>query len=90
MVVKCSSSSGNSKDVKSYRNQIENSLVISSGSMSDVRHVTCPKVHLPENFELPRCWIYLYCFLFNIGKKNIELKVYRRNSFSINSPVDAY
>ena len=30
------SSSGNSKDVKSYRNRIKNSLVISSGSMSDV------------------------------------------------------
>ena len=49
------SSSGNSKDLKGYRNRIKNSLVISGGSMSDVRHLTCSKVHLFENFDLPRC-----------------------------------
>ena len=49
------SSSGNSKDAKSYRNWIKNSLVISSGSMSDVQRLTCLKVYLSENFELLRC-----------------------------------
>ena len=34
------SPSGNSKDEKNYSNQIENSVVISSRSMSDVQHLT--------------------------------------------------
>ena len=38
----------------------------------------------PEMFLVKFIYLFYFIFcLFNVGNKNIQLKVYRRNSFSI-------